>query len=154
MKREDGMNRGIGSFLGRCLGLTAIVGVLGCGEGGPSNRGPIHPVKGKVILPGGSPLATGKVVFVATKSTTTSLAPIQSDGSFAIEGLPEGDYKIRLEVGESSHAKKGSLPFPSKYLDEDGSDLAATVKSDEASNNFDLKLTPNGPGKSATRGQR
>ena len=153
----DGLERldepRIGYFLRCCLGLTAVVGVLGCGEGGPLNRGQVHPVTGKVLLPDGNPLTSGKVVFVATKSTISSLAKIQNDGSFTINGLPEGEYKVRLEVGESSHAKKGSPPFPSKYLDEDGSDLAATVKPDETANRFELKLTQNGP-KSSPRGSR
>ena len=112
-----------------------------------------YPVKGKVVLPDGKPLTSGNVVFVATKSTVSSLAKIENDGSFTLNGLPEGKY-VCLEVGESSHAKKGSPPFPAKYLDEDGSDLAATVKSDETSNRFELKLTPNGAQNPSPRGSR
>ena len=50
----------------------------------------------------------GRVVFAATKSTITSSANIESDGSFTFkggtngDGLPEGEYKVRLEVGDES----------------------------------------------------
>jgi hypothetical protein len=147
-------NRGPASyFLGCCLSLTVAVGISGCGSS-PLSAAKIYPVTGKVLLPDGNLLTSGNVVFVATKSTVSSLAKIENDGSFTLNGLPEGEYKVRLEVGASSHAKKGSLPFPSKYLDEDGSDLAATVKSDETANRFELKLTPNGPQKPSPRGSR
>ena len=96
----------------------------------------------------------GKVTFVATKSTITSSAKIESDGSFAFkggangDGLPEGDYKVRLEVGARAAPRKGHA-VPKKYLDEDGSDLTATVKPDD-SNNIELKLTPNATKAEAT----
>jgi len=150
---NDSMERKIRHFLRCCLSLTVAVGICGCG-GNPLIAARVYPVTGKVLLPDGNPLTSGNVVFVATKSTVSSLAKIENDGSFTLNGLPEGEYKVRLEVGESSHAKKGSLPFPSKYLDEDGSDLAPTVKSDETANRFELKLTPNGPQKSSPRGSR
>jgi hypothetical protein len=136
------------------LSTVIAVSLAGCGESNPLSGLKVYPVKGKVFLPDGKALDSGKVVFVATKSTVTSLANIESDGSFTLSGLPEGEYKVRLEVGESAHAKKGTTPFPTKYLDEDGSDLTATVKPDETSNNFDLKLTPNSPGSTYPRGKR
>jgi hypothetical protein len=148
------MDRTIRRFLTCCLLLTAPVGLYGCGVGGFSSGGNVYPVKGKIVLPDGKPLTSGTVVFVATKSTATSLAKIEDNGSFIINGLPEGEYKVRLEVGLSSQAKKGTTPFPSKYLDEDASDLAAKVTSDETANNFDFKLTPNGPQGSLPRGTR
>ena len=61
------------------------------------------------------------------------------------DGLPEGDYRVRLEVGESNssqgHSRRDNA-VSEKYLDEDASDLTATVKPDESSNNFEFKLTP------------
>jgi hypothetical protein len=57
------------------------------------------------------------------------------------DGMPAGDYKVRLEIDEAmGTAKHPILPFPAKYSDEDSSGLTATVKPEE-SNNFDLKLT-------------
>ena len=100
--------------------VTAVVVVTGCGESNPLSGVKVYPVKGKVILPDGKPLASGKVVFVATKSTITSSANIESDGSFTFkggtngDGLPEGEYKVRLEVGEAnSMPRKVRLPFRS-----------------------------------------
>jgi Carboxypeptidase regulatory-like domain len=146
------MKRNIRHYL-ICSLILAATGA-GCGEGGGFNAAKIYPVKGKVVLPDGKPLTSGNVVFVATKSTVSSLAKIETDGSFTLNGLPEGEYKVRLEVGESSHAKKGSPPFPAKYLDEDASDLGATVKSDESANTIELKLTPGGRQKSSPGSSR
>ena len=114
----------------------------------------LHPVTGKVLLPDGQPLTSGQVVFVATKSTVTNTANIQSDGGFSFkagagEGLPEGDYKVRIEAGSSGSAAKasrgrvqGKLPFDASFLDEDSSGLTATVTPDETKNNFEFKLVP------------
>jgi hypothetical protein len=133
------------------LSTVVTIALAGCGESNPLSGLKLYPVKGKVTLPDGKALDSGTVVFVATKSMITSSTNIESDGSFAFKGgangngLPEGEYKVRLEVGGGTRAKKGTTPFPSKYLDEDSSDLTATVKPDETSNNFDLKLTPSSP---------
>jgi Carboxypeptidase regulatory-like domain len=151
---NDSMERKTRNFLRCYLSLTVAVGISGCGGGSPLSAAKAYPVTGKVLLPDGKPLTSGNVVFVATKSTVSSLAKIENDGSFTLNGLPEGEYKVRLEIGESSRAKKGSPPFPSKYLDEDGSDLAATVKPVESANRFELKLTQNGSQKSSPRGSR
>ena len=142
------------------LGAVVTIALAGCGENNPLSGARIYPVKGKVTLPDGKPLGSGRVVFAATKSTITSSANIESDGSFTFkggtngDGLPEGEYKVRLEVGETSRAKKGTTPFPSKYLDEDASGLTATVKPDET-NNFDFKLTPiSSSSSSSSRGSK
>ncbi len=119
----------------------------------------LYPVKGKVVLEDGKPLTSCRIVFVATGSSVSMPAPIENDGTFNIkgnlgDGLPEGDYKIRIEIDESklpagsSKAKRG-LPFPQIYTDEDSSKLTATVTSDAASNNFEFKLTKTPPGQAA-----
>jgi hypothetical protein len=110
-----------------------------------------YPVKGKVVLADGKPLAAGNIVFVATESTLTTAAKLDNDGTFTVkgskEGLPAGDYLVRIEVDESetgpskaksTRRKGGPVPFPDKYLDEDASGLRATVKPGE--NNFEFKL--------------
>jgi hypothetical protein len=86
------------------LSALVVVGLAGCGERNPLSGLKIYPVKGKVTLPDGKALASGKVVFVATKSSITSSANLESDGSFTFkggangDGLPEGEYKVRLET--------------------------------------------------------
>ena len=100
------------------LSAVVTVALAGCGERNPLSGLKVYPVKGKVILPDGKPLASGTVTFVATKSTITSSANIESDGSFTFkggtngDGLPEGDYKVRLDVGKTSGVKKGRLAVP------------------------------------------
>jgi hypothetical protein len=95
-----------------------------------------------VQLPDGKPLTTGRVVFVS-KDGLNSIGTLGADGTFSLttgasgEGAPAGEYKVRLEAGETSF-KKGAkpaqtaqaLPFPEKYADEDSSELTATVKAE------------------------
>jgi hypothetical protein len=154
--------------LSACLvAVFIVVGIVGC-ESNPLSGAKLYPVKGKVLLPDGKPLTSGQVVFVATKSTITSAANIESDGGFTFkgtsgDGLPEGEYKVRIDAGTSNMSVKGSrgapqgkLPFDGKYADEDSSQLIATVTADESKNNFELKLVPSSPVKNTanSRGGR
>ena len=89
------------------------VAMVGCGEANPLASATLYPVKGKVTLPDGKPLTAGKVIFVGTKTTVTNTAPLGSDGTFtrdAKEGLPEGEYKVHIEVGDTGPAKKTGEP--------------------------------------------
>jgi hypothetical protein len=134
----------------RLAWLTSVVVVVmaGCGESHSTLK--LYPVKGKVLLADGKPLTTGRVVFVSAKPSITSVANIDSDGAFAFkaasgDGLPEAEYKIRIEGGGSATKGPGgklagTLPFATQYLDEDYSELKATVTTDESKNNFELKL--------------
>jgi hypothetical protein len=147
------------------LPVFILMCLAGC-ESNPLSGLKLYPVKGKVLLPDGKPLTSGQVVFVATKSTITSTANIESDGGFTFkgasgDGLPEGEYKIRIEAGTSNTSLKGSrgapqgkLPFDGKYADEDSSPLSATVTSDESKNSFELKLVPIKPEKKDTAESR
>jgi hypothetical protein len=132
-----------------CGVMTAVLALAvgGC-ESNALSSAKFYPVKGKVLLPDGKPLTSGHVVFVGSKSMITSTATIESDGSFTFkgnsgDGLPEGDYKVKIEAGSGGGSKsKPSLPFANQFLDEDTSGLTATVTTDEATNNFELKLNP------------
>ena len=134
-----------------CLTTVVLaVAVSGC-ESNALSHAKFYPVNGKVLLPDGKPLTSGHVVFVGTESTITSMATIESDGSFVFkgaagDGLPLGAYKIRIEGG-SGGKSKAAYPFAEQFLDEDASGLTATVTDDEAKNSFELKLNPT---KSAT----
>ena len=109
--------------------MALAVPLVGCGEPDTIDAArtmTFYPVKGKVTLPDGKPFASGKVIFVGTKSGVTNAATTEGDGTFTIkgtkDGLPEGPYKVRIEVGDAGPAKKkGTLPFATKYLDEDAS---------------------------------
>ena len=130
------------------VAVALTVMLAGCGDRDTIDAArtmTFYPVKGKVSLPDGKPLTLGRVIFVGTKNSVTSPASIESDGSFTVkgtkDGLPEGPYKVRIEVGDTGPAKKrATLPFATKYLDEDASPLTATV-TPEGPNDFDLKLT-------------
>ncbi|MFI5458579.1 MAG: hypothetical protein ACHRXM_24360 [Isosphaerales bacterium] len=151
--RLKGLLPGNSAWRPLCWMLTAVVaGLAGC-DSNPLSSMRLYPVKGKVLLADGKPLTSGRIVFVAVKSTLTSPSTIESDGTFKVkgstgDGLPEGEYRIRIEIDESklptvkvAPKRTGSLPFPEKYADEDSSKLTATVKPDETGNNFEFKLT-------------
>jgi hypothetical protein len=134
--------------------ISMVVVVLaGCGgDANPLRGARLYPVKGKFVLSDGKPLTSGKVTFIGTKSQITSITTVESDGGFEFkspngDGLPEGEYRVVLDPTPSGEIKvargakvKINLPYPSKYTDEDGSDLKATVTSDESKNVFEFKL--------------
>ena len=133
-----------------CLWLVAAVGlaVAGCGQSS-FRSGPDYPVKGKILLADGKPLHSGRVVFVSSETALSYAGPIGDDGGFELKqgdrvGAPAGNYKVRIEIEETSlpkrRGKSSNLPFPARYLDEDVSKLAATVKADPE-NAFEFKLT-------------
>ncbi len=134
--------------------LTAVsISLAGCSERAQSVSSlKLYPAKGKVLLADGKPLPAGKVLFVATKSGLRSAAPIESTGDFTFKGpsgdnaLPEGEYRVAIEpAGTTADRKtKVSLPFASKYVDEDASDLKAVVTTDASKNDFPFKLEPKG----------
>jgi hypothetical protein len=127
------------------LTVCLAASVVGCG-GAAANLGSAYPVKGKVTLPDGKTMPDLRVVF---SGPTNDAAVTQSDGTFAFTGqkagLPAGDYKVRLEIASTTKASnKATLPFPSRYLDEDFSGLKAKVTAD-GPNDFDFKLTKDDP---------
>jgi hypothetical protein len=138
------------------LSLSAAVAIAsgGCGIRDNFSLPTTYAVKGKVLLPDGKPLTSGRIMFISKESGLTFAGTIGSDGTYTVksaarEGAPAGNYKVRIEIDETSlpHAKGGKgqrsvqLPFGNKYTDEDTSELTASVKPDETSNNFEFKLT-------------
>jgi hypothetical protein len=141
-----------------CLSGLIVFVAAGCTERSPLEGLKLYPAKGKVLLADGKPLTSGRVVFVSIKPPATAAADIGSDGGFAFkgiagDGLPEAEYKIRIEPGSSVGVKatksKSTLPFASNYLDEDYSELKATVTADESKNYFEFKLTTKSPAESS-----
>jgi hypothetical protein len=149
-------DRATGHFALRRLGsllAAAALGLAGCAERDPLQSMRLYPVKGRVLLEDGKPLTSGRIVFVATKSSLTSTSPLESDGTFTVkgrtgDGLPEGEYRIRIDFDDSKlpiarGVKRPNLPLPfaQKYADEDASYIKRTVMPDEAKNNFEITLT-------------
>ena len=137
------------------LFLTVLLSVVmwGCSDRNRFGGSTLYPVKGKVTLPDGKTMPGLKVNFWGP---TSDSATTESDGTFAFtgkkEGLPAGDYKVSLEIAYTAKAsKKATLPFPSRYLDEDFSGLTAKVTAD-GPNDFDFKLTPESGGADRSRG--
>jgi len=126
-------------FLGLAVALATLVAGCGDPDAAPTAM-KTYPVKGKVVLADGKPLASGVIVFANAEKGMEFEAPLGADGAFQIkssygDGAPEGSYKIRIQadVTKPGEAKKGrrtaaNLPYPPKYGDETTSGLTAVVK--------------------------
>ncbi|MHB1556601.1 MAG: carboxypeptidase-like regulatory domain-containing protein [Isosphaeraceae bacterium] len=131
--------------------VAVALAVLAAGCGGQTAQeaaltSAFYPVRGQLVLPDGKAPPPIKVVF---SGPVTSSATTEGDGSFVFkgtkDGLPAGEYNVRLEVVEpGGTTKRPALPFPAKYLDRHASGLSATVKP-EASNDFEFKLNTDAP---------
>jgi hypothetical protein len=96
-----------------------------------------YEVKGRVLLANGKPLKAGRVTFVAADgSRPPASGEIGSDGQFRLSTRDPGDgaipglYKVRIEPASGkAQARRASRPnFPLRYIDEDTSGLAVTVR--------------------------
>jgi hypothetical protein len=138
--RRPDLNGPIGNRLSRsALWLTLpILGALaGCSGGGAGPVAPTVEVKGRVLLRRDRPLARGRVVFVPVDpATTPASGAIEPDGTFTLttrapaDGAAVGRYKVRIEPATTgTRGKRPNRPeFPVKYIDEDTSALAVTIR--------------------------
>jgi hypothetical protein len=127
------------------LPLLMVIGLGGCSGTSAIEPQALYVTKGKVELADGKPLSSGKIEFVPLQAKVAeTIGDINPDGSFAIkthdldqgEGASAGDYKIRIRPGRKSLVRRGELlvvdrsrlPYNAKYLDEETSQLTATVK--------------------------
>lgn len=136
------------------MALGAIV-LSGCSDQDTKAIGTKHDIQGKVLLPDGKPLTNVKVVFSGPAMTS---GVTDAGGAFALKdanGLPTGDYQVRLEVVETKgSAKRPVAQFPPWYADEDSSGLTAKV-TDEGPNDFEFKLSNENPTpKAASKAER
>lgn len=70
-----------------------ILGIIGCGGGGP----PTGTITGKVKF-NGEYLKGGRVVFVSTEGNLGKAGEIGEDGSYTIEKVPVGPAKITVDT--------------------------------------------------------
>jgi hypothetical protein len=118
--------------------LLLLAVLAGCGTSG-GTIAQTYPVKGRVLLSSGKPLTAGRVAFVPKDvQTPPASGPIGPDGSFTLttksdgDGAAVGEYKVRIEpdankAGRRQNRRPG---FPLKYVDEDSSGLAITVRAE------------------------
>jgi hypothetical protein len=122
-----------------------LAGLVGCHDYSAADQYRYNPVKGKILLPGDKPLTEGGVEFVGVDKVLVAVqGKLEPDGTFSLgssgatEGVPAGEYRVRIIPGPSTYTKtargKGQvldrrkLPFNTKYLDEDTSGLTVSVK--------------------------
>jgi hypothetical protein len=118
----------------------SLLALTGCRGPGPYT-GSLYPVKGRVLLADGTPLAGGTVQFIPTLGGLPASGKIAADGTFLLksktrDGAAPGEYKVRIEPSTELLARKGraapKLPFASKYREYDGnSGLTATINAGE-----------------------
>jgi hypothetical protein len=125
------------------LTVAMALALAGCGgSGSPFGGLQRYPVKGKVLLADGKPLTSGRVTFLSDAPPASAAADIGSDGAFEFkspsgDGLPEAKYRVLISPGQVASGKPA---FASKYLDDETSELTATVTADESKNQFEFKL--------------
>lgn len=130
------------------LHLVLTCGIGGCGGGTSAIESKdLYVTKGKVELADGTPLSSGKVEFLPLQARVAeTIGEIGHDGSFTVktsdvdqaEGASPGEYKIRILPGNRSPVRRGAsrggdrsrLPYNPKYLNEETSQLTATVKAE------------------------
>jgi hypothetical protein len=127
-----------------CLAFAVLGLAAGCSNADAARKVTVYPVKGKVLLPGGKPLASGRVVFLPLgEPVMESSGAIKPDGTFSLntgesgEGAPAGEYRVRIEPEDAQipsgkpGARPGTrptYPFPGRYADEETSNLKVTVQ--------------------------
>ena len=122
----------------RSLWLMMILMMMGCGGSGPA-RPALNPVKGKVTLATGAPLAFGIIDFEPAGGRAFRCSgKIGPDGTFELEtgsekGATAGKYKVSVNLPPN---KRNSVP--KKFQSEDTSGIEVEIVSGD--NNLDIKL--------------
>jgi hypothetical protein len=129
--------------------------VAGCGEKGPPPGAPLGtpvPVRGKVTLPGGTPIKGGMINFypvereVGSKLRFDGGAVIDAKGEYVAgrngdgKGLVPGEYVVTVgprEIGELPGSNSNTVP--KNYQEQKSSPLKFTIKEGDTTINIDLK---------------
>jgi hypothetical protein len=138
MKKHDLIRAFLGGYDGSGVRALALLSACLAGCGGSA---PVYPVKGKVVLSDGRPLAGGAIQFIPKPGGMLAYGQIKPDGTFSLrsldhrEGAQAGEYKVRIEPSLEMTAPKGKkrpvLPFAERYVAEDGeTGLTAVVKAE------------------------
>lgn len=121
------------------LGLLAVAVASGCG------RGDVGAVSGRVLGPGGGPLAKARVTATSTGGGKTVYGTTDADGNFSLstgnptEGVPPGDYRVGVveDLGDPELHRKPSIDR--KYGNAATSGITVSVAAgDEKTLNIEL----------------
>ena len=122
----------------RSLLLMMIMLLVGCGGSGPA-RPALNPVKGKVTLGTGAPLAFGTIAFEPSGGRAYRCSgKIGPDGTFELEtgtekGATAGMYKVSVGLPPN---KRNSVP--KKFQSDETSGIEVEIVSGD--NDLDIKL--------------
>ena len=122
----------------RSLWLIIIILLVGCGSSGPA-RPALNPVKGKVTLGTGAPLAFGTIAFEPSGGRAFRCSgKIGPDGTFELEtgsekGATAGKYIVSVGVPPN---KRNSVP--KKFQSDETSGIEVEIVSGD--NDLDIKL--------------
>jgi hypothetical protein len=136
-----------GLFMPRSLAFVLCLLTLLAGCGGP----PGATVGGKVTYQG-KPLNSGRVYFNVGGGKAVRSALIQTDGSYSVEGLPEGQAQLAVVVPPAPRAMPNDptapavqapavapVEIPAKYEKVETSGLTYQVKMGEHSHDIALE---------------
>lgn len=126
------------------IGLILVA--AGCGRYKPPAPPSTVAVKGKILLPSGSPATGGRISFKPKNpALQTGISEIEKDGSFNAtsfnkgDGLMPGEYVAVLEpVSYKTGSAVSVRGIPPKYQSASSSDLVINV--DKAEENLVLRM--------------
>ena len=119
--------------------MMMIALLMGCGSSSGPARPALNPVKGKVTLGNGAPLAFGTIGFEPAGGRAYRCeGKIGPDGTFELEtgsekGATAGNYKVSVVLPANK-----SKSVPKKFQSDDTSGIEVEVVSGD--NNLDIKL--------------
>jgi hypothetical protein len=131
--------------------LGAAAGVLSMIVGGGCSSAGYYPVQGKVVDSAGQPipgLEGSDIVFTLVGGQTSSIAPIEDDGSFRLftdkpgDGAPPGEYQVYIPRRRIDTERAAPQVIDAKYEKPETSGLQATIE--KKRNTFEFKVAKAG----------
>jgi hypothetical protein len=121
--------------------LVSICSLLGCsGNGDPAGA-----VAGQLTLKS-EPFSDCKVAIYCLETSRSLASKVRSDGTFAIEDVPPGDYVVMVlpipkDTPEGKPDPPDTSPIPKKFRTRERSDVSVTVVANEVGK-VEIELRP------------